>query len=376
MTKTGGSFSPVVFSVVVLMVLVSSLAAAWPEPLTRDEATRAAAEIEKFLAEHMTTREGAVTVNAVRERPVIAGEARNDDRLSETVGQMMELALLRDDREAFVRQLALLPDFLGPSGLPAWKISGTEKAADSATIDDLRIADACFLAAQRWPDLGAEGPARAIARVLVDAAADREVLPAALALSDGRGKAATIPVCYLMPGTLTRLAHKEPGLAPAAADALRISLADRRHPGLPPRQYDPLAKQWIHGPCDEQLALITLREIHAVEPANEDVRQGIERRLADFRHRGHLSEFYDSATGEASGASGGATVHALFARLLIASGHLEEAARALSVSLGFQTRTPPFAGAIGAAPVFSFDQLEVLLALTDFLRATERGTGG
>lgn len=376
MTKTGGSFSPVAFSVVVLMMLVSSLAAAWPEPVTRDEATRAAAEIEKFLSAQMTTPEGAVTVNAVRDRPVIAGEARNDDRLSETVGQMMELALLRDDREAFARQLALLPAFLGPSGLPAWKISGTDKAADSATIDDLRIADACFLATQRWPDLGAETHARAITRVLVGAATDREVFPAALALSDGRGKTATIPVCYLMPGTLARLAGKDPGLAPIAADALRISLADRRHPGLPPRQYDPLAKQWLHGPCDEQLSLITLREIHSADPRNEDVRQGIARRLSDFRLRGHLPESYDSATGEASGTPGGATVHALFARLLIASGHLEEAARALRVSLGFQTSTPPFAGAIGAAPVFSFDQLEVLLALTDFLRGTERGAGG
>jgi len=371
MTKTGGSFSPVVFSVVVFMVLVSSLAAAWPEPVTRDEATRAAAEIEKLVSAQMTAPDGAVTVNAVRGRPVIAGEARNDDRLSETVGQMMELALLRDDREAFARQLALLPAFRGPSGLPAWKISGTEKAADSATIDDMRIADACFLAAQRWPDLGAEAPARTIARALVAAAADREVLPAALALSDGRGKNTTIPVCYLMPGTLTRLAHKEPGFAPAAADALRISLADRRHAGLPPRQYNPLAEQWIHGPCDEQLALITLREIHSADPTNDDVGKGIERRLSDFRQRGHLPESYDSATGEASDAPGGATVHALFARLLLASGHTEEAARALRVSLGFQTRIPPFAGAIGGAPVFSFDQLEVLLALADFLRVPE-----
>lgn len=352
-------------------MFVSSLAAAWPDPVARDEATRAAAEIEKFLSAHMTTPEGAVTVNAVRDRPVIAGEARNDDRLSETVGQMMELALLRDDREEFARQLALLPAFLGACGLPAWKISGAEKAADSATIDDLRIADACFQAALRWPDLGADVPARAITSVLVAAAADREVLPAALALSDGRGKSATVPVCYLMPGTLARLARKESGLEPLAADALRLSLADRRHPGLPARQYDPLSKRWIHGPCDEQLALITLREIHAVDPDNSDVREGIDRRLSDFRQRGHLPESYDTATGEASAAPGGATVHALFARLLLATGHREEAARALRVALGFQTRTPPLAGAIGEAPVFSFDQLEVLLALTDFLRAAE-----
>ena len=352
-------------------MFVSSLFAAWPEPVTRYEAARAADEIEKFLSARMTAPDGAVTVNAVRDRPVIAGEARNDDRLSETVGQMMELALLRDDREAFARQLAILTDFLGPSGLPAWKISGAEKAADSATIDDLRIADACFQAAQRWPDLGADVHARAIARVLVAAAVDREVLPSALALSDGRGKTTTVPLCYLMPGTLARLAREEPRLAPLAADALRLSLADRRHAGLPARQYNPLAKQWINGPCDEQLALITLREIHSADPANDDVRKGIERRLSDFRQRGHLPESYDSATGEASGAPGGATVHALFARLLLASGHTEEAARALRVSLDFQTRTPPFAGAIGGEPVFSFDQLEVLLALADFLRAPE-----
>jgi hypothetical protein len=354
----------------------SFLRAAWPEPVTRAEAAQAAAEIESFLSERMTGQDGAVTVNAVRGRPVIAGEARNADLLSETIGQMMELALLRNDREAFARQLKLLPAFLGPSGLPAWKISGTAKAADSATIDDLRIADACFLAAQRWPDLGAEAPARAIAHTLVAAAADRKVLPAALALSDGQGKTTIIPVCYLMPGTLARLAREEAGLSIAAGEALRISLADRRHPGLPARQYDPIGDKWIHGPCDEQLALITLREIQSVDPSNQDVREGIERRLSDFRERGHLPESYDTATAEASTAAGGATVHALFSRLLLAAGRTDEAARALRVALGFQTRTPPFAGAIGDTPVFSFDQLEVLLALTDFLRVIDRGADG
>ena len=357
-------------------MFLSPLRAAWPDPVTRDEAAQAAAEIENFLSARMTAANGAVTVNAVRDRPVIAGEARNADLLSESVGQIMELALLRDDRRAFAVQLAALQAFVGASGLPAWKISGTEKAADSATIDDLRLADACFQAAQRWPDLAADVPARSIARILVAAVADREVLPAALALSDGQGKTAAVPLCYLMPGTLARLAAQEPGLAAAAADAMRISLAERRHAGLPAWKYDPIGKEWIHGPCDEQLALITLREIHSVDPANPDVREGIRRRLSDFRVRGHLPESYDTATGEASAAPGGAAVHALFSRLLLASGHEEEAARALRVSLGFQTRTPPFAGAIGAAPVFSFDQLEVLLALTDFLRAGDRAAGG
>jgi hypothetical protein len=355
------------------MVFLSSLRAAWPEPVTRDEAIRAAAEIEAFLSTRMTDPNGAVTVNAVRDRPVIAGEARNDDILSETVGQMMELALLRSDREAFALQLKVLNEFIGPSGLAAWKISGTNKAADSATIDDLRIADACFQAARRWPDLGAQAAARAIIKALAAAAADREVLPAALALSDGTGRTAVIPVCYLMPGTLARLAGEDAGIEAIAENALRLSLADRRHSGLPARQYDPVGKKWIHGPCDEQLALITLREVQATDPANPDVLEGIQRRLSDFQRRGHLPESYDSATGEASDGPGGATVHALFARLLLAAGHTDEAARALRVSLGFQTRTPPFAGAIGTAPVFSFDQLEVLLALADFLRVTERG---
>lgn len=332
--------------------------------------------IENFLGTRMTAPIGAVTVNAVRDRPVIAGEARNDDRLSETIGQMMELALLRDDRASFARQLDALRDSIGPSGLPAWKISGATKAADSATIDDLRIADACFQAAQRWPELQADLTAQAITRVLVAAAADREVFPAALALSDGQGRTAIVPLCYLMPGTLARLAREEPALSSMAEDALRISLAERRHAGLPARQYDPAEKKWIHGPCDEQLSLITLREIQSVDPANADVRAGIERRLADFRLRGHLPESYNSATGEPSDVPGGATVHAMFARLLLAAEHPDDAARALRVSLEHQTRTPPFAGAIGGAPVFSFDQLEVLLALTDFLRATAPGDGG
>lgn len=323
----------------------------------------------------MTAPSGAVTVNAVRDRPAIAGEARNADALSETVGQMMELALLRGDREAFAAQLALLPEFTGPSGLPAWKISAGGKAADSATIDDLRIADACFLAARRWPDLGSAEPAHRIVATLA-AATDKNLFPTALALSDGKGRLAIIPLCYLMPGTLARLAAEETRLEPAAAEAMRIAVGDRHHAGLPAQRYDPVEERWLHGLCDEQLALITLREIQSADPAHPDVRAGIERRLAHFREHGHLPEAFDTLSGRASSGRGGAAVHANFARLLVAAGRTEDAAAVLRVVLGFQNPAPPFADAIGEAPVFSFDQLEVLLALADFLRATATGGKG
>lgn len=349
----------------------SSLRAAPPDPVSRDEAAQALLEIGNFLGTHMTAPSGAVTVNAVRDRPAIAGEARNDDLLSETVGQMMELALLREDRAGFSRQLGVLRQFAGPSGLPAWKISAGEKAADSATIDDLRIADACFLAAHRWPDLGAEEPARRIAAALA-AAAGENLFPPALSLSDGTGRLAVVPLCYLMPGTLARLAREEPRLAPVADEALRLALGDRHRAGLPAQRYDPVNQRWLHGWCDEQLALITLREIQSADPASAEVRAGIDLRLAHFREHGSLPEAFDSLTGEPSGGRGGAAVHANFARLLLADGRTEDAARALRVVLEFQNRTSPFAGAIGPAPVFSFDQLEVLLALADFLRATAK----
>jgi hypothetical protein len=100
----------------------------------------------------------------------VAGEARNQDALSEEVGQVMELALLRGDRRMFERQFAPIRDkFQGkPGGFLAWKITldPFKRADTSATLDDWRVIWACRPAAKRWGLGEVDKFARALAEEL------------------------------------------------------------------------------------------------------------------------------------------------------------------------------------------------------------------
>ena len=93
-----------------------------------------------------------------------------------------------------------------------------------------------------------------------------------------------------------------------------------------------------------------------------------------FQRHGMLPQAFDPETGEALAVPAGASVYALWARLLLGAGRREEAGVAIGKLLEFQNgASAGFPGAIGGYPVFSFDQLEALLALDTYLRALTSG---
>ncbi|MFZ4774272.1 MAG: glycosyl hydrolase family 8 [Terrimicrobiaceae bacterium] len=342
-----------------------------PRPI----AAEALGALHGFVEGQMTESNGAVFVNAVTDRLSIAGEARNRDILSETVGQRMELALLENDPAAFARQLDLIKAFQGKTGLLAWKMHQNPawKAADSATIDDWRIAAACLRAAKLWKLEGAEEAAGNIARAILKFQTPARLFPVAIGIDIANTSRDPIPLCYLMPGAILRLSGHVPELREAAEAAFQVATGGRIHPGLPAQRYDPEAGQWMHGRSDEVLALLTLLEIQLVDARNPGIQEAIQirlKRLAEFRH---LPESWDSATGEPSASPAGAAVYACFLRLLIRDGRLAEAAEPLKLMLEFQNKEGRFQGAIGGAPVYSFDQLEVMLTLAEFVAAKDHG---
>jgi hypothetical protein len=349
-----------------------------PKPTARD-VEAAIASIGGFLTEHMTDRAtGAVYVNAINDRPVVAGEARNQDALSEAVGQVMELALLRGDRRMFEQQFALTRDKFQdkPGGFLAWKITldPFKRADTSATLDDWRVVWACRLAAKRWglPEVDKFG--RLLAAELAAKATGYFIPPPAFNLGDGSPGKGAVLLCYLHLPAMLAFADEIPAIRAFYDHSLEVLDSIPLPPGVVPAKWDPVTRKFSSGVSDEVLALITLRYLQEVRPGAPLVKAGVESRLRFFREHGRLPQAFDTKTGAGVGEPAGAAVYALWARLLVDVGQPEEAGPAIGKMLEFQNGPDAkFTGAIGGYPVFSFDQLEALLALESYRAAVSAG---
>lgn len=341
----------------------------------------AAEAIERFLSARMTDpASGVVLVNAVADRPVVAGEARNRDALSETCGQLLELALIRGDRDLFDRQFRIARDLFqgGPAGFLAWKIAvdPLKRADTSATLDDWRVAWACHAAAGRWGDREVGAFGLALVRSIVGRSVGMEVPPPAFNLGDGSAGSGEVPLCYLHLPAMSAFAPQVPGCDALLANSLAILDGIPSPPGMVPAKWDPVSRSYSEGASDEVLALVTLLHMQAEDPANERLREALAVRSRHFEESGTLAQAYDAGTGGALPAPAGAAVYALWARLMVGAGRFEMAGAAIEKLLKFQEGPgSEFSGAIGGYPVYSFDQLEALLALEAYERATSSDHG-
>lgn len=85
--------------------------------------------------------------------------------LSETIGLEMLWRVMKEDKNGFDMQFALLKKyFISPIGLLYWKLSATLKPYNAnASIDDLRVCKALILAYKKWGDPDYFNTARLIA---------------------------------------------------------------------------------------------------------------------------------------------------------------------------------------------------------------------
>lgn len=126
----------------------------------KDDPKRAERIAKNFLQKRMVGPEGAILTSG-KVRHVLGFPIYDDDELlvsgvlSESVGLIMQYAVIADDRKMFDNQVKLLKNrLLGKYGLFHWKVShdGKTVANVSASLDDLRIAHALVLAFREWND--------------------------------------------------------------------------------------------------------------------------------------------------------------------------------------------------------------------------------
>jgi hypothetical protein len=361
---------------IIVMTSLTHLFASELQPVTTDEARLARDQIGKFLTSNLTdASSGAVFVNAARDRPVIAGEARNRDCLSEAAGQMMELALLRNDQVLFEKQFQLVKNRFsgGKSGFLAWKISVDSDwaATTSATLDDWRVVWAAGQAGKKWGFTKVGDFGRELAAAIVHGSGDRVLPPSAFNLSDGSPGDGAVLLCYLHLPAMAAFAGEMPDLRKILTRSQILLESSSGAVGMVPQSWNPKGEVYSSGSSDETLALLALQYLQGFDARSQLVQDAVKFRIDYFTAHGELPQAFDVSDGSPQAGTAGASVYAMFARLLVATGNLPEAGKALRKMLEFQNQeSDPYAGAIGGYPVFSFDQLEALLALEDFLGAS------
>ncbi|WP_232695709.1 glycosyl hydrolase lipoprotein [Brevibacillus daliensis] len=123
---------------------------------------------EQFMISHMTNTNGSIKTNLKHQKSNDEGIALGEEALSESLGLWMMYAVEKDNKLLFEQSVEVLRTyFWQDDGWVAWKTGATPKSVHAnALVDDLRIAEALFLAAERWKEPEYEDLARKIGNSL------------------------------------------------------------------------------------------------------------------------------------------------------------------------------------------------------------------
>ncbi len=106
---------------------------------------------EVFIRRHMVNADGTLKTNlkprAAESRDVALGE----EALSESLGLWLQYAAQKGDKTLFEQNVGVLRARFLKDGWIYWKVGASSEAVSTnALIDDLRIADALYMAGGRW----------------------------------------------------------------------------------------------------------------------------------------------------------------------------------------------------------------------------------
>lgn len=109
---------------------------------------------ELFIREHLTNEDLTLKTNLQASPTKDENVAQGDETLSESLGLWMMYAVEKGDHALFAQNVDVLQAHYYQDGWIAWKAGGEKNATVStnALVDDLRIAEALYLAAEKWGD--------------------------------------------------------------------------------------------------------------------------------------------------------------------------------------------------------------------------------
>jgi len=356
------------------ILLASALGAttllAYPSAVSPAKAERLA---RAFVLERLRLPSGAILTSGKVRRLLLFPMFNQSDLLasgvlSESAGLMMYYAALAGERALFDQQWEFAKKkMLGQYGLFFWKIShdGELAASSSASVDDLRIVQACLLAHKQW----GEPKYLAFARDIADNIWRYEVVDNALRDSlswHGYGEPETAPTLQLsyadIPALQALTAVDAETWKPVLQRTSEILLGGRRDSGLFWEKFDFGEKQY-QGARQNTINLLYCAIFAApLEGEKHSFLQWMKQTLAD---NGVLYSEYDSDSGAATSFFESTSVYALAARYAMLVGDHDLAAKLIDKLLHFQNLNPlsPMYGGFFDDEVYSFDNLEALISL-------------
>lgn len=107
---------------------------------------------ELFIKEHLTNQDLTLKTNLQASRNEEEHIAQGDETLSESLGLWMMYAVEKGDRFLFAQNVNILQTRFYQDGWVVWKAGTktTSAVSTNALVDDLRIAEALYLAADKW----------------------------------------------------------------------------------------------------------------------------------------------------------------------------------------------------------------------------------
>ncbi len=370
------------YCVVVLVGILVFLGVQQMKPVKPVEAERrlnagssdfasAEAKAWDFVRRKLTAANGVVGYRIDRKK-------MSPDAVLESMGQVMEYLALAGNYES-VDRYAQLADryFRVAEGYYAWKISleGGAKNKATASLDDIRFFEACYLAAVRsGKDRSSELKTLAGAIYRFDV---NQVDGSSWMVSwyDGNDdtRATDIELFYLDTATLSHLASVDPRWRQPRDNAKNVLLRIPDVPfGLYPARYDIGKGKYISGDSVDMIEnLYTAIFLHEAGGNTTAFADFLKREIAE---RKAIRNDY-TRDGKAVNSDECVAVYALAARFLAMSGDGEGADWCYSKFLSMQIGAgDAFAGGFSAdgQTFYAFDQFEALLAL----RAGESGAWG
>lgn len=315
-----------------------------------------------FVRGKMTAANGVISYR-------IDHKGSSPDAVLESAGQAMEYLALTGDSELFGRYAQAADRcFRTEQGYYAWKISMKDGAQDrvTASLDDLRLFKARFLAAERGgKDRSSELKSLAddIYRFDVNRIDDSDWL---VSCYDGKSdsRATDIALFYLDVKTMSDLASLDPRwqqpLDNAKSVLLQIPGASF---GFYPARYDIAKKKYVSGESVDMIEnLYTAIFVHEAGGNTTAFADFLKKEIAEKKaiHNDYTRD------GKAVNPDECAAVYALAARFLDMSGEKKAADRCYEKLLSAQIGAGDgFAGgfSMDGQSFYAFDQLEALLAL-------------
>ncbi|MFH1199108.1 MAG: glycosyl hydrolase family 8 [Candidatus Omnitrophota bacterium] len=323
------------------------------------------AAVFNFINKNFVLENGAVLIRSTDKNTV----------LSESVGLYLIACVRLNERKLFDRAYAFAQEnLLSDKGIFYWRINlkSGKKDCSSASIDDLRIAEALCLAGEAWRDVSYRDEALKISRAILNLECkDGYMVDSFSWDKTGQHTSSVVNISYLDLAAMQRLAKYDPVWRVVYENSKKIILDSPIKSGLFAENYDLSTKKFSHKDGNMINQLLTALYLSQIGVPKEEIRL-YDFLKAEFLKRGKICNSYN-ASGKPKNNYETSAVYALASRMFYYFQDTKYTQKTLDRMYLFEIKDKedPFFGGFGMfnpkeEKVFnSFDSLNALLAITE-----------